>query len=75
MLPLLTKEDFCKKVENLVIDKNSSYLEAVLQLQEQYGMDYSLVAKFLSQPLKEKLESEGRDLNLIKKGKSVLPFA
>jgi predicted glycosyltransferase len=75
MLPLLTKEDFCKKVENLVIDKKSSYLEAVLQLQEQYGMDYSLVAKFLSQPLKEKLESEGRDLNLIKKGKSVLPFA
>lgn len=75
MLPTITKEDFCKKVENIVLTKNYSYLDAVLKLQEDHGLDYSLVAKFISQPLKEKLEQEGMDLNLIKKGKSTLPFA
>jgi hypothetical protein len=75
MLPTITKEDFCKKVENIVIEKQYSYLDAVLKMQEDYGLDYSLIAKFLSQPLKEKLEQEGRDLNLIKKGRSTLPFA
>lgn len=75
MLPTITKEDFCKKVENIVIEKRYSYLDAVLKMQEDYGLDYSLIAKFLSQPLKEKLEQEGRDLNLIKKGRSTLPFA
>ena len=75
MLPTITKEDFCKKVENIVIEKRYSYLDAVLKMQEDYGLDYSLIAKFLSQPLKEKLEQEGRDLNLIKKGRSTLPCA
>jgi hypothetical protein len=75
MLPVITKEDFCKKVENTVLEGKLSYLEAILKLQEDYGLDYSLVAKFLSQPLKEKLEKEGMDLNLIKKGKNALPFA
>lgn len=75
MLPLLTKEEFCKNVENVVLTKNYSYIDAVLKIQEDYGLDYSLISKLISQPLKEKLEKEGMDLNLIKKGKSTLPFA
>jgi uncharacterized protein YdhG (YjbR/CyaY superfamily) len=75
MLPLLTKEEFCRNVENIVVEKNYSYIDAVLKIQEDYGLDYSLISKLISQPLKEKLEKEGMDLNLIKKGKSTLPFA
>jgi hypothetical protein len=75
MVPTITKEEFCKKVENIVLDGKLSYLEAVIKLQEDYGLDYSLVAKYLSQPLREKLEREGMDLNLIKKAKNTLPFA
>lgn len=74
MIPLLSKEEFCRKVEALVLEKNLSYLESVLSIQEQNQMDYSLVAKFLSQPLREKLEKEAQDLNLIKKVKNTLPF-
>jgi hypothetical protein len=74
MLPIITKEDFCKKVETIVTEKKYSYLDAVLKMQEDHGLDYSLIAKFISQPLKEKLEKEGMDLNLIKKGRNTLPF-
>jgi|LakMenEpi03Aug12_release.lakeMendotaPanAssembly.Ray.scaffolds.fasta_scaffold3476488_1 hypothetical protein len=75
MLPTLTKEEFSKKIETLVSSKKLTYLEAIIDLQEEYGMDSSLVVKLLSQPLLEKLEVEGRDLHLIKKQKSTLPFA
>ena len=75
MLIVITKEDFCKKVENVVARYNVSYMDAIIDLQEELGMDYSLVAKYLSKPLIEKLEIEGIDLNLIKKQRNALPFA
>lgn len=75
MLPIPTKEDFCKNVENIVLTRNYSYMDAILKIQEDHGLDYSLIAKLISQPLREKLEKEGMDLNLIKKRKSTLPFA
>jgi len=75
MLTNITKEEFSKKVENRVANKKTTYLETIIDLQEEYGLDYSLIAKLLSQPLIEKLESEGRRINLIKKSKNTLPFA
>jgi len=75
MLTNFTKEEFSKKVEFLVKRRKGTYLEAIIDLQEEYGIDYSLVAKLLSQPLLEKLELEGKNLNLIKKNKNSLPFA
>lgn len=75
MLADISKEEFSKKVEQLVKKRKGTYLEAVVDLQEEHGMDFSLVAKLLSQPLLEKLELEGKNLNLIKKNKNCLPFA
>jgi hypothetical protein len=75
MLTNITKEEFSKKVESRVANRKTTYLETIIDLQEEYGLDYSLIAKLLSQPLIEKLESEGRNINLIKKSKNTLPFA
>jgi uncharacterized protein YdhG (YjbR/CyaY superfamily) len=75
MLQIPTKEEFCKNVENIVLTKNYSYIDAILKIQEDHSLDYSLIAKLISQPLREKLEKEGMDLNLLKKGKCTLPFA
>jgi hypothetical protein len=75
MLTNITKEEFSKKVENRVANKKTTYLETIIDLQEEYGLDYSLIAKLLSQPLIEKLECEGRNINLIKRSKNTLPFA
>ena len=75
MLTNITKEEFSKKVENRVANKKATYLETIIDLQEEYGLDYSLIAKLLSQPLIEKLECEGRNINVIKRSKNTLPFA
>jgi hypothetical protein len=75
MLTNITKEEFSKKVENRVSKRKATYLETIIDLQEEYGLEYSLIAKLLSQPLIEKLESEGRNINIIKKSKNSLPFA
>lgn len=75
MLTNIIKEEFSKKVETTVAKRKTSYLETVIDLQEEYGLDYSLIAKLLSQPLIEKLEREGKNLNLrFEKNKNTLPF-
>lgn len=75
MLPAISKEEFCKRIESRVKNKRVSYLEAVIDLQEDCGLDASFVVKLLSQPLLEKLEMEGKQLNLLKKKKNTLPFS
>ncbi len=71
----LTKEEFSKKVENYVREKNSSYMDAILNLFEQYSFDFVQAPKLLNQPILEKLEAEARDLNFLPKVKNKLPFA
>jgi len=75
MIFKVTKEDFSKRIENYVLETNSSYIDAVVHYFEEYSYDFSLAPKLLTQPLLEKLEQEGRDLNLLPKVKNKLPFA
>ena len=75
MIFKVTKEDFSKRIENYVKETNSSYIDAVVHYFEEYSYDFSLAPKLLTQPLLEKIEEEGRDLNLLPKVKNKLPFA
>jgi len=75
MIFKVTKEDFSKRIENYVKETNSSYIDAVVHYFEEYSYDFSLAPKLLTQPLLEKIEEEGRDLNLLPKIKNKLPFA
>lgn len=75
MIFKVTKEDFSKRIENYVLETNSSYIDAVVHYFEEYSYDFSLAPKLLTQPLLEKIEQEGRDLNLLPKIKNRLPFA
>jgi hypothetical protein len=71
----ITREEFSKRIENYVRDKNSSYMDAVIYYFEEYSYDFSLAPKLLTRPLLEKIEQEGRDLNLLPRIKNRLPFA
>ena len=73
-LQTISKEEFSKKVENYVKDKNSSYMDAIITILEQYSFDFSIASKLLNKPLLEKLENEYRDLNYLPKIKNKLPF-
>jgi hypothetical protein len=75
MIFKVTKEDFSRRIENYVLETNSSYIDAVVHYFEEYSYDFSLAPKLLTQPLLEKIEQEGRDLNLLPKVKNKLPFA
>lgn len=61
----LTKSEFSKLVEKNVLDKKMSYMEAVLMVCEDHGIDPEDVRKFISAPIQEKIEGEAMRLNLI----------
>jgi hypothetical protein len=71
----ITKEQFSRKVEGYVKTTRYSYIEAVIQSLEDFSLDSSQASKLLTQPLLEKIEQEGIEINLIRKKKSKLPFA
>jgi len=74
----ITKEEFSKRVEKYVgesAEKETPYINAVLHLFEEYSFDFSLASKLLSQPILEKIQAEGMDLNIIPRTKNKLPFA
>jgi len=64
------KEKFSLKVIERVKLTNLSFMECVLELSEEMGLDPSAAGKLLTKPLIEKIEMEAKDLNFIKKGKT-----
>lgn len=67
-------QDFSKEVEEFVkLQKEPSYLDAVLHICDKHGVEPDTVSKLLSKPIKERLKVEGQRLNLLKKD-SKLPL-
>tara|TARA_B100000424_G_C22486440_1_gene283252 strand:- start:152 stop:391 length:240 start_codon:yes stop_codon:yes gene_type:complete len=66
---IMTKKRFSTAVEELVANRNMSYIDAMTYIITQRGMDYGNIKKLLSDSLKEKLEAEAQGLNLIRGGK------
>jgi len=71
----ITKDEFSKTVEEYVKNKNYCYIDAVEQSLTDHSIDYSVVKKFLTKPVLEKLEEEFIDKNFIRKKRNKLPFA
>ena len=63
---------FIKEIEHLV-NQEHSYLDAVLIVCEDHEIEPHIGAKFLTQPIIEKLEKEGMECNLLPKKSSKLP--
>lgn len=61
----LTKSEFSKLVEKNVLESKMTYMEAVLEVCEEHGIDPEDVRKFVSAPIQEKIEGEAMRLNLI----------
>lgn len=65
---------FCKKIENYVKKWNGSYLDAVIAVSQDMEIEPDVAAKFLTKPIVEKIEQEGRQINLLPKIKNRLPI-
>lgn len=62
---MLTKQKFGKMLVQVVKEKQMSYLDAVLHLCEESGLDPQDVKKYLSPAIKTKIEAEATKLNLM----------
>jgi hypothetical protein len=63
---IMTKKRFNIAVEELVSAGQMSYLDAMSHIIETRGMDYANIKKLLSPSLKQKIEAEATNNNLIK---------
>jgi len=64
------KEKFSTKVVERVKTTNLSFMECVLELSDEMGLDPTAAGKLLTKPLVEKIEMEAKTLNLIKNNKN-----
>jgi hypothetical protein len=71
MLPnemMLTKARFTAMIEDTVKNKQISYMEAIILLCEQNKLELEDMKKYVSDPIKEKLEAEAVSLNFLPRG-------
>ena len=68
----LTKSKFSVLIENAVIKKKMSYMDAVLDVCEKNDIDPEDVKKFISTPIKDKIEADAMLLNFLPKGNTLL---
>jgi hypothetical protein len=66
-------DNFASEVENNVNKYGGSYIDTIIGLCEEHEIEPALAAKHLSQPIIEKIESEGINFNLLPT-KSKLPL-
>jgi hypothetical protein len=61
-------------IEELVRDKKISYMEAIIMYADDVDGEIEMVAKLLNRSIKDKLEAEANDLNMMKKQVTKLPL-
>ena len=70
----LTKSKFTKFIEATVVEKQLSYMDAILWLCEQNNIEPLDVKKFVSNIIKDKVEAEARKLNFLPKQNALEEF-
>lgn len=63
---VITKKDFCAKVEEDYANTDKSIIETVLNTCTQYNIDPELIEPLINRSLKEKIECEFINLNYMK---------
>jgi len=72
---MIEDTNFPEEIVNYVKENKGSYMEATIYICEKYDIDPVFIAKTLTKPIIEKLEMEGRELNMLPQLSSAkLPF-
>ena len=66
--------DINTTIEEIVRDKDISYMEAIIMYADNVDYEIEMVAKFLNKSIKDKVEAEADELNMMKKKCSKLPL-
>ena len=71
----VSKEKFAEDIEQLVLNTNMNYIDAIVQYCEDNEIEIESVGKLISKPLKEKIKYVATELNYMKKtSKGKLPL-
>jgi hypothetical protein len=70
---MLTKQRFTKMVESHVKQWRMSYMDSIVVICEDNGIELEEVKKYISAPMKEKIEAEAMRLNYLPR-KNILPL-
>ena len=62
----MTSKEFSLKIENIVKEKQISYMDAVVWYCEQNEIDTVTVSNLISKSLKEKIKLEATNLKMLK---------
>jgi len=65
---MLSKQKFTRMIEDTVARTRLSYIDAIVHICEQNQMEIEDVKKYISDPIKEKLEGEAKRLNFLPRG-------
>jgi hypothetical protein len=71
ILTMINPEQISNAVERMVSGRDITYMEAVLELCEEEGLDVSLVSRHLSKPIIENIEREAMEVNLLPRKESL----
>ena len=61
-------------LDAMVRDKNITYMEAILKYTDDVDCEIEMVAKMLNRSIKDKIEAEAYELNMMKDRSSKLPL-
>ena len=67
----LNKNKFTQLVHDAVTELKSYYMDAILHICEKNNIDPQDVKKFVSPVIRDKLEAEARQLNLLPKNNTI----
>jgi len=64
------KEKFSKKVLRRVASTQLSFMECIIELSDEMGIDPGTAGKLLTKPIIEKIQQEAKEKHLLKGGKT-----
>ncbi len=71
----LCQNKFTSDIEQLVLDSDLNYIEAIISYCEDKNIEFESVSKLITKPLKEKLKAQATELNYLKRtSRSKLPI-
>lgn len=66
---MISKKEFTEQVEQLLLRSKSDVMDAIITVCERNNLEPESAKRFISIPLKEKLEAEAQGLNMVNRGK------
>ena len=74
MLKTMTQKEFSEEIEKYVKNSRESYMDSVIMYCKENDLDYENINSLMSTVLKQKIQFEAENLNMMAKTANQLPL-